>query len=200
VVALLTSPTLILAVLWVLTRFSADFTPRAIASTDLAAVVALGVIGGLMAGLLEELGWTGFATPRLLRRHGVLITGLLIGVPWWAWHLLADYWGGAQYGEIYFLHALLWGVALPAYRILMTWVYEHTGSLLVAALMHASFTGGQAIFEPVWTTPTNAVVWYGLFAAALWAVVASILLGQRKMSPCNQFVRGWGGSTERTLS
>jgi len=32
---------------------------------------------------LEELGWTGFAVPTLLRqRYGALATGLLVGVPW----------------------------------------------------------------------------------------------------------------------
>ena len=29
---------------------------------------------------------------------------------------------------------------LPAYRVLMVWVYDRTGSLLVAILMHASLT------------------------------------------------------------
>jgi hypothetical protein len=112
-----------------------------------------------------------------------LVTGLLIGLPWWAWHLLADFWGGARYGELYLLHALLWGAALPAYRVLMTWVYERTYSLLIAVLMHASFTGGQAIFEPIWTTPTNAVLWYGLFALVLWAVVAGLIIVSARSGP-----------------
>ena len=38
-----------------------------------------GLLGG---GLLEELGWTGFAVRRLRQRYGVLRTGLFVGVLW----------------------------------------------------------------------------------------------------------------------
>jgi membrane protease YdiL (CAAX protease family) len=48
-------------------------------------------VGGLVVGLLvpffEELGWTGFATAELRKRHGVLATGLIMGLLWGAWHV-----------------------------------------------------------------------------------------------------------------
>ena len=42
--------------------------------------VFFGGIGAAATTILEEVGWTGFAVPRLLRRHGVPMTGLIVGV------------------------------------------------------------------------------------------------------------------------
>jgi membrane protease YdiL (CAAX protease family) len=54
---------------------------------------------GLGAGIFEELGRSGFSTPRLLAWHAYLATALLIGLPWAIWHVLGDYLGGAGYGS-----------------------------------------------------------------------------------------------------
>src|SRR5581483_655491 len=57
----------------------------------------IGVVIGLVAGVCEELGWTGFALPRLLARFRALPAGLLLGVGWGLWHLpVVDYLGAAS--------------------------------------------------------------------------------------------------------
>jgi membrane protease YdiL (CAAX protease family) len=52
-----------------------------------------GLVGGLMVGLVisffEEIGWTGLATHELRKRHGLLATGLILGLPWTVMHLPA---------------------------------------------------------------------------------------------------------------
>ena len=40
--------------------------------------------------------------------------------------------------------------ALTAYRLLMTWVYANTQSLLLAVLMHASYTGWLFVLYPAY--------------------------------------------------
>jgi membrane protease YdiL (CAAX protease family) len=88
--------------------------------------------------------WTGFAIPRLKRRHGVFATGLIVGVLWGAWHFLVNFWySGAIVAGIplplFLTVYFLTGVAqLTGYRVLMVWVYDRTESLLVAVFMHAS--------------------------------------------------------------
>jgi membrane protease YdiL (CAAX protease family) len=72
-------------------RLTSPITPD-----DRAAVRLAGVAAGLTI-LLEELGWTGFAVPRLRRRYGVLTTGLIEGVLWAAWHFLQQLWIGGTY-------------------------------------------------------------------------------------------------------
>ena len=89
-IALLTAP-----VLWLLTLFALSFTslnvlPGIVTSTDKAGLVLAGVAVALAVGILEEIGWTGFAIPHLRRRHGTFVTGAIVGVPWGAWHLLTN--------------------------------------------------------------------------------------------------------------
>jgi len=87
---------------------------------------------------LEELGWTGFALPKLRQRYGVLTTGLVMGLLWSAWHF--PLFAGERDPEGTVPAALLVGVFLfawlPPYRVLTVWVYDRTGSLLMAYLMH----------------------------------------------------------------
>ena len=189
-VALLPAPLLAAAVLFALSLTSPIFT------ADGKAVVLL---SGMVAGLttvLEEIGWTGFAVPRLRRRHGVLTTGLIVGVLWGAWHLLQGLWIGGTYAgrlslAVYLPLSFFYSVAqLTAYRVLMVWVYDRTESLLVVTLMHASLTASTIfIFTPVATGV--AFLTYGAYlAAALWIVVAVVAIanGQLSRPPLRQRV------------
>ncbi len=180
-VALLTTPVLIVVILGGLSLASSAFVPAMIATDDLWPILAFGVVFGLGAGLLEEIGWTGFALPRLLRRHSTFTAGLLLGAIWGVWHGLADYWGASvQFGSLWLLRIALWVAALTAFRVLMVRVYQQADeSLLVSQLMHASFTGSQAILVPT-LAPAEHFVWYGLFTLTLWGVVAAIASRPRR--------------------
>ena len=147
-------------------------------------IVSLGV--GLSAGFFEELGWTGFAIPTLRRRHGVLATGLIMGIWWSAWHLLPNVWSRrAAAGELdasVFLAATALGVFvgyLTAFRILMAWVYDRTGSLFVAMLMHATFTASLLILNPLDISGGRLQAYSFALAGALWIVVGVITISNR---------------------
>jgi membrane protease YdiL (CAAX protease family) len=71
VAALLIAPVLMMAVLLALSLFSRTFLPGIFVSDDKATLVLVGLAIALAAGFFEELGWTGFAIPRLRLRHGV---------------------------------------------------------------------------------------------------------------------------------
>jgi membrane protease YdiL (CAAX protease family) len=174
--ALFISPLLAAAVLFALSLVSPDFVPGIVTRDDKTSLLVFGLVGGLGAGCFEEIGWTGFAVPKVRLRHGVLATGLIVGLSWGAWHYMADLWGEAgDYGALFLPHFLLfWGVALTAYRVLMVWAYDHTGSLLLAQLMHASFTGGLIILGPSGASTAQSLLWNALFAVALWAVVGMV--------------------------
>jgi membrane protease YdiL (CAAX protease family) len=180
VVALLTAPLAFTAICFVLSLTSSEFLPGILTSDDKASVLLMGIFAGLMAGIFEELGWTGFATPTLLRlRYGVLATGLIVGVPWAVWHLLVAFWAsGTISGEFalasYLLDPFLF---LVAYRVLMVWVYERTGSLLVAILMHASLTASSLILGPG-VAGVHLVTFDLIWAAALWVVLAAVAVAQ----------------------
>jgi membrane protease YdiL (CAAX protease family) len=179
VVALLAAPLLFAAVSFALSLFSPEFLPGILTTDDKASVLLMGIFAGLMAGIFEELGWTGFATPTLLRlRYGVLGTGLIVGLPWAVWHLLVAFWAsGAISGEFalasYLLDPFLF---LVAFRVLMVWVYDRTSSLLVAGiLMHVSLTASTLILGAgLVGVPLFAFdfVW----AAVLWAAIATVAM------------------------
>lgn len=82
----------------------------------------------------EELGWRGYALPKLLESHSALSASLILGVLWAGWHLPGFFIPGLpQYGEP-FLGYLLWFIALS---VLFTWLYQHTqGSVLLATVFH----------------------------------------------------------------
>ena len=134
---------------------------------------ALALAAGLGAGIFEELGWTGFATPRMLAKGSALRTGVVLGLLWATWHALADFLMAPTWGALWPLHFAQWTVALIAYRILMTWVYARAQSIPLGMLMHAVFTGSQALLWPA-APPALELVWYGLFGLALWAVVLGL--------------------------
>lgn len=83
------------------------------------------------AGLAEEIGWRGFALPRLQARYGVLAAAVLLGALWAPWHYHPAQWAAIQ-------PFVGWHIAaVMAMSVLMTWVYNHTsGSLLIAVLFH----------------------------------------------------------------
>jgi membrane protease YdiL (CAAX protease family) len=186
--ALLTAPLVYAAVFVPLSLISPEFLPRIFITSDKASVLLMGIAAGLVAGIFEELGWTGFAILRMRLRYGVLATGLFVGVLWAAWHLLQRYWAsGVTLGELSLALWLANAVAgtlvgsLVAYRVLMVWVYDHTGgSLPVAMLMHVSLTFFTIIIGPSPLVISGvALLTYGhVLAAAWWVVVAGVAMVQ----------------------
>ena len=184
--ALLTAPLSMAATLLALSLRSPEYLPSIFATTDKATLLLMGIVGGLAAGIFEELGWTGFVIPRLRLRHSVLATGLFVGVMWGVWHILVNVLAGntmtgALSLAIYLpatLFVLLVGW-MPAYRVLMVWVYERTnGSLLVAMLMHASLTFSTLSVAPLAITGVALVTYQLVWAAALWVIVGAVALAQ----------------------
>jgi CAAX protease family protein len=175
-VALLSMPLLLLAILWPLSVFvEPAFAPRF--------QWALFAIG-LVAGSFEEVGWTGFATPRLLARQRLWTAGLGLGLVWALWHALVDFRQNFNTMGITWLleFAVFYVAALTAYRSLMTWVYANTQSLLLAVLMHTSYTGWVFVLFPTTSFEQN-LVWQAAFAAGLWLLVAVVHRGSAPHRP-----------------
>ena len=60
-------------------------------------------------------------------------------------------------------------------RVLIAWVYSNTNSLLLAQLMHARSTGFLVILGPAHVSPAQEALWYAVYAAVLWMVVALVI-------------------------
>lgn len=79
----------------------------------------------------EEIGWRGYALPRLQAERSALTASVILGLLWGLWHLPRD----LALGQFSFWSLL----GIVAIAILFTWVYNNTGgSLLLALLFHTS--------------------------------------------------------------
>ena len=178
-VALLTAPLLIAAVLLALSLTSSQFLPSIFTTDNKVSLLLSSIAVGLVVGVFEELGWTGFAVPTLRLRYGVLITGLIVGLLWGAWHFPLFFWGSStSSGSLplaLFLPGLLFSW-LPAFRVIMVWLYERTGSLLVAILMHTSLVASMFILVPLTIAGMALLIYDLVLAAALWVVVVLLYI------------------------
>ena len=160
---------------------------------------AIGLVIGLVAGFFEEIGWTGFALPRLRSERSLLTSGLILGLLWGFWHILADYFGNAASMGVLWLPYFLFGfvAAMTATRVLIAWVYDHTGSILLAQLLHASSTGflaalGISAASP--SGPSGYALSFIVYAAALWVVVVILVTrdGKRFVPHAHKAQAGMG--------
>jgi uncharacterized protein len=173
-VALLATPLLAAAINFTLSLFSPDFVPGIITTDNKVSLLLAGLAVGLLFGIFEELGWTGFAVPMLKQQYGIFATGLIVGVVWGAWHFLlfweSDSFSGSLPLALLLVRLFSW---LPAYRVLMVWIYDHTQSLLIAMLVHVSLVFSQLVLGPL-TTRGNTITGILVWAAVLWVVVAAV--------------------------
>lgn len=183
-VASLLAPAVFMGLLLLLSRFSDRFVPTLLGSADWPQIVITSLATGLAAGLLEEPGWTGFATPRLMSRHGILATGLLVGFPWAVWHVLPALWmSGMASGRAALLSYLLDPfLFLVGFRVLIVWVYARTGSLLIAMLMHASLTFSARAFSNA-PAGVQLMIFDVAWTVVIWCIVVAILARARGRKP-----------------
>ena len=165
---LLIFPFLILVVSFPLSAtVSPEFTPI---------FVPVGILMGLSAGFLEEIGWMGFAFPKMRLKYGLIRTSIYLGFLHGIWHVVV--WFLLQSSDLgaywlpYFITFVLFLVAL---RIIIVWVYSNTRSLLLAQLIHASSTGFLWVLTPTYIEPVNWVIFYSVYATAMWGVALIVI-------------------------
>jgi membrane protease YdiL (CAAX protease family) len=120
----------------------------------------------------EELGWRGFALPRLQERHGALLASLILGVIWACWHLPLFFVPGSQ-RDAGFPAFLLGTIGLS---ILFTWLFNNTGgSVLLCMVLHQSINTLTDVLGP--TIPTaDQLIFQWLFNGLYLGVAAMVVL------------------------
>ena len=144
----------------------------------------------VQVGIGEEVGWRGYALPRLQAGHGALVSSAILGSIWTLWHLPLFFDPATGYSITPFWVFLFF--LLPV-SVLITWVFNSTGgSVLVVMILHAVL---NASGTPLWRaipeygameSPTVALVTYNylLQAAVLWAgaIVVVLVYGATNLS------------------
>jgi uncharacterized protein len=131
--------------------------------------------------LPEELGWRGYALPKLLKTQSPLVAGLIIGVAWGSLHLALTLPGMINAGAPP-LPTLLGLIGLS---VLATWLYIRTnGNLLLTSLLHAaqsffvSLNDGITVGQQTWLM---AGVY--LAAAVIIAIAAGSSFARKPIAP-----------------
>ncbi len=115
----------------------------------------------------EELGWRGYALPRLATHLGLGGASVLLGIVWALWHLPLFFLQGSgsdgQSFPIYLVH-------VTALSVAMAWLYWRAQrSLLLVMLMHASVNNTTGIVPAAVPNAVNPMSLEGSLVA--WATV-----------------------------
>jgi uncharacterized protein len=128
------------------------------------------LILALTDGIGEEVGWRGFALPRLQEWLRPPAASVLLGVVWAAWHLPLLWTHGAPLEGRSFLLLVL---QLIPTAVLLTWVFNHTrASVLIAILLHATLN----LAGPIVPSPDEGLFTPYLLSIAFKWVLALIVL------------------------
>ncbi len=131
----------------------------------------------------EEIGWRGYALPRLAARFGLARASILLGLIWGFWHLPQFFIPEADtYGQSLVVYVL----QVTALSVAMAWLYARTnGSLLLVMLLHAAVNNAKDIVPSALPGASNPfalsaslVAW--LTVTLLWICAAYFLRTMRR--------------------
>jgi membrane protease YdiL (CAAX protease family) len=122
----------------------------------------------LLVAILEELGWRGYALPRLLAHRSPLSSALIIGVLWGILHIGIGLRDGRPW-----LPTFLVPIGLS---VMMTWLFVHThGNLAMAMLFHFVVDYSPQFLLYRLTTEQN--VWTQAIAGLTLALIFMVAFG-----------------------
>lgn len=128
-------------------------------------VVAIAFSTPFQAG--EEIGWRGYALPRLAARFGLARASILLGLIWGCWHLPQFF---IPEADTYKQSFLVFVLQVTALSVALAWLYAHTdGSLLLVMLLHSAVNNSKDIVPSAVPGAANT---FGLSASLVaWLTV-----------------------------
>jgi uncharacterized protein len=169
VAAGLVFPALVFVVAWIYNQITGS-PPLPVQPVSVANLIVILVVMTISV-LGEEIGWRGFALPRMQEQFSALKTSLILGTIHTVWHI--PFWmilGELErYGWSYWLLSWAWILALTVY---ITWIMNNTGnSLLLAVLIHWSLNIVTAAYLPI----TTLVPAYLLLVVIGWSIALGLI-------------------------
>jgi len=135
----------------------------------------------LFSNTWEEVGWRGFALPRLQKNYNALVATLVVGVLWGLWHLPLFLWKDNPMSHYPFP---AWFIGTVALTFVYTWLCNSAqGSLFVVTLFHVLGNTFGVVISGVSVTAL----------AMMYVVVAVFLvtvLGKDNLARCERVRAG----------
>jgi membrane protease YdiL (CAAX protease family) len=118
----------------------------------------------------EEIGWRGYALPRLAARMGLAPASIVLGGIWALWHLPLFF---VREADTFHQSFVVFAASVTALSVTMAWLYAKTdGALLPVMLLHAATNNTKDIVPSA--TPGGTGV-FGLHASPIAWLTASLL-------------------------
>ena len=140
-------------------------------------VLALTLYMLVQVGIGEEIGWRGYALPKLQTGYSALVSSAILGVLWALWHLPLFFNPATSYSNTPFW---VFVVFLLPFPIVYTWIFNSTGgSVLMAMILHAvtnASTGSLWRAIPEASTTLSSTNVYLFQAAVLWVAAIALVL------------------------
>ncbi|HKY99580.1 MAG TPA: type II CAAX endopeptidase family protein [Rhabdochlamydiaceae bacterium] len=127
--------------------------------------------------LQEEFGWRGYALERFQEKWNALVSSIVVGLVWGAWHLPLFF---MPRQEFYYQRPI-WGLMLSVTltSFLFTWLYNNTrGSILAALLFHTMFNLSHYLFPTLGSDRGSQFLFLFLFVAV---GVVLVIWGPKRM-------------------
>lgn len=149
-------------------------TPRPLPAQGWA-LLLMGVVGSVVHGIAngEEIGWRGYALPRLLQRYRALTASLILGAIWFVFHVPIMFVPNSVAGSQSLDTALPFLIGVLAASTLITWLSVKTrGSVLLIALFHGAVNAWPALLGGGGSAVALAWIQAAVLVLAAGAVVA----------------------------
>lgn len=125
------------------------------------------------AGLAEEVGWRGYALPRLQTMWSPLASSVVLGLVWAFWHLPGYLLPNTAHSGKTPVEFLWYVAGTVAFTIIITWVFNGTGgSVLLTMLLHTASNTTQGFLPSEASLGTVDVVVVTYWLAALGVIFA----------------------------
>jgi membrane protease YdiL (CAAX protease family) len=144
--------------------------------------MAFAVVASTPVQAGEELGWRGYALPRMADRMGLAAASVVLGVIWAAWHLPLFFLPGANtFGQSFPLYL----TQVVAASVALAWLFTNShGGLLLPMLFHAAINNTKDIVPSASPGATDVfsfhasrlgwigatLMWIGALAMLAWMV------------------------------
>lgn len=134
------------------------------------------LLPSLSYGIFEEIGWRGYALPRLQTRYPAIIAALILGFFWALWHLPAF----IYHPNFPFEQLPFYIIGICCGSIWLTWIYNTTeGSLLAVMIWHVTWD----IVNIIGLLIHQEAVYIMNALVMIWPVFIVVLWGFDNLSP-----------------
>lgn len=140
------------------------------------AVLLLNLVTGAMG---EELGWRGFALPRLQTHWNALVSSVVLGLIWGVWHLPL-WFAGLGWEQMSFM-LFLWNCL--AMSVIYTWICNNTGgNMVIVTLFHMFYNFGFFLISTIWNIPMERGIAYLAVVLTIYAAILILRFGARTLA------------------